>query len=84
MYNSTNANLLRSRRQIIELLETGVPNGPNVTAKITWQRKLEFLLTHSVWNWGESCARSLCNFFSCMETQQDAMQVDPIQTNLHI
>jgi len=35
---------------VLELLETGAPYAPHVKAKITWKRKLEFLLTHSVWN----------------------------------
>jgi len=35
---------------VLELLETEAPYAPHVKAKITWKRKLEFLLTHSVWN----------------------------------
>jgi len=35
---------------VLELLETGAPYAPHIKAKITWKRKLEFLLTHSVWN----------------------------------
>jgi len=35
---------------VLKLLETGAPYAPHVKWKITWKRKLEFLLTHSVWN----------------------------------
>jgi len=32
------------------IVETGAPYALHVKWKITWKRKLEFVLTHSVWN----------------------------------